>query len=276
MSLAGKTEVTATPHIAGASRLSPDLLPSIGQGGTPAEKSCTPGTGTSLRPPQAASDRAHKVVLYARVSTHDQSADMQIAELRRFAPARGWEVVGEFVDKGVSGATTSRPEFDRMMKLIRRRGADVLLCWKYDRVGRSTTHLLGILEELRSLNVGFCSMTEGVDTTTPAGKMVFTFLAGIAEFERGLTRERIMAGIQNARARGVRFGRPRVGFDIGAALALRKDGRSIREVAKSVGVSAATLFRVLRGIEQTEEVSSDAPKSVEKVPAGNSKTPTQP
>ena len=226
--------------------------------------------------PESASGRPLRVVLYARVSTHDQSADMQVAELRRFAPARGREVVGEFVDKGVSGARTSRPEFDRMMKVLRRRDADVLLCWKYDRVGRSTSHLLSILEELRSLNVGFCSMTEGVDTTTPAGKMVFTFLAGIAEFERGLTRERILAGIQNARARGVRFGRPRVGFDIAAALAMRKEGKSIREVARSVGVSPATLFRVLRALGQPEEGSCEAQESVEKVLAGDCETPARP
>jgi DNA invertase Pin-like site-specific DNA recombinase len=226
--------------------------------------------------PAAASERPIKAVLYARVSTHDQSVDMQVAELRRFAPARGWEVVGEFVDKGISGAKTSRPEFDRMMKVLRRRDADVLLCWKYDRVGRSTTHLLSVLEELRVLNVGFCSMTEGVDTTTPAGKMVFTFLAGIAEFERGLTRERVLAGIQNARTRGVRFGRPRVGFDIAAAVAMRKQGMSVREVAKTVGVSPATLFRVLRALEQSRDGICDARESTAKVSTGDSETMAHP
>ena len=226
--------------------------------------------------PESTNDRPHRVVPYARVSTHDQSVDMQLVELKRFAEARGWKVVGEFADKGISGAKTSRPEFDRMMKLLRRRDADVLLCWKYDRVGRSTSHLLSILEELRALNVGFCSMTEGVDTTTPAGKMVFTFLAGIAEFERGLTRERVLARIQNARARGVRFGRPRVGFDIAAAVAFRRQGMSVREAAKSVGVSPATLFRVLRALEQSGDGACNAQEGTAKVSAGGSETEAQP
>ncbi len=136
--------------------------------------------------------------------------------------------------------------------------------------------LFSILEELRALNAGFCSMTEGVDTTTPAGKMVFTFLAEIAEFERGLTRERVLARIQNARARGVRFGRPRVGFDIAAAVAMRKQGMSVREVARTVGVSTATLFRVLRALEQSKEGSCDAQESTAKVSAGDSETMARP
>lgn len=224
---------------------------------------------------EAASGRPLRVVLYARVSTHDQSADMQVVELRRFAEARGWKVAGEFTDKGISGSRTSRPEFDKVMKLLRRRDADVLLCWKYDRVGRSTTHLLNILEELRALNVGFCSTTEGVDTTTPAGKMVFTFLAGIAEFERGLIRERVMAGIQNARARGVRFGRPRVGFDTAAAVRMRKQGLSVREIAKAVSVSPATVFRVLKGLEQANTAAAVVQEGVADVAAGDSETAVQ-
>ena len=163
-----------------------------------------------------------------------------------------------------------------MMKLLRRRDADVLLCWKYDRVGRSTTHLLNILEELRALNVGFCSTTEGVDTTTPAGKMVFIFLAGIAEFERGLIRERVMAGIQHARARGVRFGRPRVGFDTAAAVRMRQQGISIREVARIVGVSPATVFRVLKALEEAGVNAGGAKEGVAETSAGDSETVAQP
>jgi len=187
-------------------------------------------------------------VIYARVSTKDQSVDMQLADLRRYAKGREWEVTGEFVDQA-SGATTSRPEFDTMMGGLRKRDADVLLCWKFDRVGRSTTHLLSILEELRSLNVGFCSMTEGIDTTAHMGKMVFTFLAAIAEFERSLIQERVRAGIQNARERGVKFGRPRVGFDQALAVEMRRQGHSIRDIARAVGASPATVCRALRSLQ---------------------------
>ena len=206
-------------------------------------------------------DRQLRVVLYARVSTREQSADMQLAELRRFAQARGWQVVGQFVDQA-SGATTSRPEFDRMMQVLRRRGADVLLCWKFDRIGRSTSHLLGVLEELRALNVGFCSMTEGVDTTTPTGKMVFTFLAALAEFERSLIRERVQAGIQNAKERGVRFGRPRVGFDAARAAEMRTQGSSIREIARAVGVSPATVCRALRSLQTAFHKPRDLQRAI--------------
>ena len=193
-------------------------------------------------------DKEVKAVLYGRVSTKDQNPAMQLSELMRFAQARGWQVVGQFVDQA-SGATTSRPQFDEMLALLRRRGADVLLCWKFDRIGRSTSHLLSVLEELRALDVGFCSMTEGVDTTTPTGKMVFTFLAALAEFERSLIRERVQAGIQNAKERGVRFGRPRVGFDAARAAEMRTQGSSIREIARAVGVSPATVCRSLRSLQ---------------------------
>ena len=194
--------------------------------------------------------RPLRIVLYARVSTRDQSADMQIGELRRFAEARGWEVVDEFVDAGVSGATTSRPEFDRMMDQLRRREAGALLCWRFDRIGRSTSHLLGVLEELRSLNVGFISITEAIDTTTSVGRMVFTFLAALAEFERSLIQERVAAGIRNAKERGVRFGRPRAGFDAARALEMRRQGSSLRAIAKAVGVSTATVCRALRSLQE--------------------------
>jgi len=193
-----------------------------------------------------------RAAIYARVSTRDQSPEMQVQDLRRFAGARGWEIIGEYVDQA-SGATTSRPEFDRMMEAIRRREADVLLCWKFDRVGRSVAHLLGVLEELRALGVGFVSMTEGIDTTTPTGRMIFTFLAALAEFERALIRERVLAGVQAAKARGVKFGRPRKGIDAAEALRLRREGYSYSQIARRLHVSRSLAFRTVKTLSEALE-----------------------
>jgi DNA invertase Pin-like site-specific DNA recombinase len=175
---------------------------------------------------------------------------MQLVELRRFAQARQWQILGEFVDT-ISGVTTSRPEFDKMMELLRRRKADVLLCWKFDRIGRSTEHLLQILNELRSLNVGFCSVTEGVDTTTSVGKLVFTFLAGVAEFERNLVRERVRAGMRAAKERGRRIGRPPLSREIvEKILALRASGLTLGQIALRTGRRRSSAAGVCRRAAQ--------------------------
>src|SRR5438105_181415 len=112
-----------------------------------------------------------RAAIYARVSTSDQSADMQLAELRELVARRGWAVAAEFVDEGVSGTKASRPQLDRLMADARRRKFDLALVWRFDRFARSTTHLLSALEEFRSLGIDFVSLHEAVDTSTPMGKM---------------------------------------------------------------------------------------------------------
>src|SRR4249920_3397668 len=149
-----------------------------------------------------------KAALYARVSTFDQEPENQLQELRRYVAARGWEFV-EFVDRGVSGSKDRRPALDNLLRDARRRRFDVVVCWRLDRLGRNLRHLITLLEELQSLGVAFVSLAEGIDATTPAGKLQMHILGAIAEFERERIRERVMAGLRRARSNGQRLGRPK-------------------------------------------------------------------
>src|SRR5688572_16881079 len=146
--------------------------------------------------------------IYARVSTFDQQPENQLEELRRYAAARGWQV-HEYVDHGISGAKERRPALDSMLADAKRRRFDILLCWRLDRLGRNLRHLITLLDEVQALGIAFVSLAEGIDATTPAGKLQLHILAAIAEFERGRIQERVRAGLARARAQGKRLGRPR-------------------------------------------------------------------
>src|SRR3981081_124119 len=134
-----------------------------------------------------------KAAIYARVSTLDQQPENQLQELRRYAEARGWTAV-EYVDRGVSGAKDRRPALDQLVKDAKRRKVDVLVCWRLDRLGRNLKHLITLLDDLHALGVAFVSLAEGIDATTPAGKLQMHILGAIAEFERERIRERVVAG----------------------------------------------------------------------------------
>src|SRR6202451_1671583 len=150
-----------------------------------------------------------KIAIYARVSTKNgQDPEMQLAELREYIRNRRWKIAGEYIDKGISGASDSRPELNRLMADANRRRFDVVAVWKFDRFARSVSHLLRALETFRALGIAFVSLTEQVDTTTPMGKMIFTVLGSVSELERGLISERCKAGMRNARAKGKLIGRP--------------------------------------------------------------------
>jgi DNA invertase Pin-like site-specific DNA recombinase len=144
-----------------------------------------------------------RAALYARVSTANNGQDptTQTRELREYCERRGWNVVGEYVDVGISGAKEKRPELDRLMVDGHKRRFDAVIVWKFDRFARSVSYLLRALETFRSLGIEFVSFSEQMDTTTPAGKMVFTVLGAVAELERSLIVERVKAGLRNARAR---------------------------------------------------------------------------
>ncbi len=183
-----------------------------------------------------------KAAIYARVSTLDQTAENQLLELRKYADARGWTAV-EYVDRGVSGTKESRPALDALVRDAKRRKFDVLVCWRLDRLGRNLRHLVTLLEELHMIGVTFVSMGEGIDCTTPAGKLQLHILAALAEFERERIRERVMAGLQRARTHGVRLGRPRRRIDAVGLTAVA--GLPVREAARRLGVPRSTLQRWL-------------------------------
>src|SRR5437773_3933748 len=144
-----------------------------------------------------------RAAIYARVSTFDQEPENQLAEVRRYVTARGWTAV-EYVDRGVSGAKDRRPALDELLRDARRRRFDVLVCWRLDRLGRNLKHLVTLLEELQVLGIAFVSLGEGIDCTTPAGRLQLHVLAALAEFERSRIAERVRAGLARVRASGSR------------------------------------------------------------------------
>ena len=188
--------------------------------------------------------------LYLRVSTAGQTTENQAIALRQYCERQGWEITKVYEDQAISGTQHDRPSLNAMLADAQRGEFDVVVVWKIDRLARSTAHLLEILNLLRASHVDFCSSTQGIDTTTAHGRMVFTFLGAIAEFERELITERVTAGIARAKQEGVQFGRPRVGFDINKAIELRKEGLSWGQLAKRIGVSSATLRRVIPPLAQ--------------------------
>ena len=186
-----------------------------------------------------------RAAIYARVSTNNgQSPEMQTRELREYCQRRGWDIAGEYVDVGVSGAKDSRPELNRLLTDAHRRQFDALVVWKFDRFARSVSHLLRALETFQALGIEFVSLTEGVDTSTPAGKMVFTVLGAVSELERSLIRERVRAGLRNAKAKGKHIGRPKVAVDGSQIARLRSQGLSWLTIGKRLGVGEGTVRRV--------------------------------
>jgi DNA invertase Pin-like site-specific DNA recombinase len=187
-----------------------------------------------------------RVGVYARVSTngHGQDPEVQLRELRDHCARRGWALAGEYVDAGVSGAKDRRPELDRMMADAARRRFDCVLVYRYDRFARSLRHLVNALEEFRALGIDFVSLHEGVDTSTPNGRLVFGIFASIAEFERELIRSRVRSGLAAARAKGKRLGRPRVAVDAVQLSGLRASGASWRAISAQMKVSTQTARRV--------------------------------
>jgi len=199
-------------------------------------------------------NKSKKVAIYARVSTvgAGQDPEMQTRELKEYCERRGWTVVGEYVDRGVSGAKDSRPQLDRLMEEAHKRRFSLLVVWKFDRFARSVSHLLRALETFRALGIEFVSLTEQVDTTTPMGKMIFTILGSVAELERSLVIERVRAGMRNARAKGKRIGRPPLRqFSPADVEKIRtvqaKEKASIRRLALRNNTTEWTINRILAG-----------------------------
>jgi DNA invertase Pin-like site-specific DNA recombinase len=169
---------------------------------------------------------------------------MQTRELREYCERRGWSVTGEYVDTGISGAKDRRPELDRLMADAHKRRFDVIAVWKFDRFARSASHLLRALDTFRVLGIEFVSLSESLDTATPAGRMVFTVLGAVAELERSLIAERVRAGLRNARAKGKRLGRPSVAVDRARVARFRAQGLSWAKIAAELGIGEGTVYRL--------------------------------
>ena len=188
-----------------------------------------------------------RAVLYVRVSTDRQTVENQIARLTEIAKARGWPIVETYSDAGVSGAKgrRDRPGLDEMLKQAQRHRFDVVMAWAIDRIGRSLIHLLGTIQHLEACGVDLYLDQQAIDTTTPAGKLMFQVTGAFAEFERSLMRQRIHAGLKRAVANGKTLGRP---LNDPKALdkarqGLRR-GQGINKVAREVGLSNSTVARL--------------------------------
>jgi len=193
-----------------------------------------------------------RVALYARVSTKNgQDPETQLIALREYAKARKFEVFGEYVDVGISGSKEKRPSLNRLMNDAGKRRFDAVLVARFDRFARSTRHLVLALEEFNALGVDFISLSESIDTSTPMGKMVYTVIAAVAELERSLIRERVIMGLQRAKAQGRQLGRPRVITCEDQLLKLSEQGLSSRQIAKQLSLSPSTVLRRLRAASKT-------------------------
>src|ERR1700719_4406836 len=190
-----------------------------------------------------------RAAIYARVSTLNGNQDptMQTRELEEYCQRRGWQIHGIYVDNGVSGKKDSRPQLNRMMQDAHERRFSVVVVWRFDRFARSVSHLLRALETFNALGIQFVSLSEQVDTSTPTGKMIFTVLGAVAELERNLIVERVLAGLRHARAKGKKLGRPTKQVSPTQIAALRAQGVPWRRIGAQLGVSPATAYAASKG-----------------------------
>ncbi len=190
-----------------------------------------------------------RVAIYARVSTNGQTVTNQLRELRQVAKRQGWKVVGEFMDRGVSGAKgrAHRPQFDKLCQAATRREIDLIMSWSVDRLGRSLQRLVTFLGEIHAKGVDLYLHQQGVDTSTPAGKALFQMCGVFAEFERSMIQERVKAGLARARAQGKTLGRPRVAASIERKVRThRTKGMGIKAIARKLGIGTGTVQRIVK------------------------------
>ncbi len=190
-----------------------------------------------------------RIALYARVSTDKQTCENQLQELRTIAERMNYTIVAEFVDNGISGMKTrqNRPALDQLMKSATQRKFDMVMCWSIDRLGRSLQNLVEILNELQALRIDLFFLQQGMDTSTPSGRMIFSVFGAIGEFERNLIRERVIAGQKRAVANGVKIGRPsKMNDGLRSAIQiLREKGMGIKQIARELKVGIGTVYAVL-------------------------------
>jgi DNA invertase Pin-like site-specific DNA recombinase len=189
-----------------------------------------------------------RIAIYVRVSTSKQDTDNQRRELEAVAKRAGWHVVRVFEDAGISGSKgrDKRPGLDALLKAVNAKEFDLVAAWSVDRLGRSLTDLLGILQQLHDKRVDLFLHQQGLDTSTTAGKAMYQMLGVFAEFERGIIRERVNAGLARARARGKRLGRRPVRPSVEARIReLKAEGMGMLKIGRTIGVGTSVVQRVL-------------------------------
>ncbi len=191
-----------------------------------------------------------RIAIYARVSTDKQSTENQLLELRTLCNQLGYTIVQEYTDNGISGAKSrdARPALDLLLKDATRRKFDMVMCWSIDRLGRSLQNLVEILNELQALKIDLYFQQQGMDTSTPSGRMIFSVFGAIGEFERNLIRERVIAGQQRAKANGVKLGRPTKMNDgmRSAVKILREKGMGIKQISRELQIGVGTVYSVMQ------------------------------
>ena len=191
-----------------------------------------------------------KVVIYARVSTLDQTVDNQLIELRDHCSKMGWEIVKEYTDEGLSGTLSreKRPALNAMIKDGYRKKFDTVVCWDISRIGRSMKELVLFLSDMKDRGIGICSVRQGFDTSTSMGEITFQFVGILSSWEREMIRERTLAGLERAKSEGKTLGRKKVTDKVITAkiIELRNDKKSFRQIASEVGVSRGTVSNVLK------------------------------
>jgi DNA invertase Pin-like site-specific DNA recombinase len=200
-----------------------------------------------------------RAAIYVRVSTDKQTIENQLRELRQIAERRGWEVVHEYHDAGISGAKRreSRPGLDQMLKDAQRRRFDVVMAWAIDRLGRSLIDLLGTIQALETCGVDLYLDQQSIDTTTPAGRLMFQITGAFAEFERSMIRQRVLAGLKRAVEKGSILGRPKIGAETERRIqAQLRAGKGILATAKTLGVGTGTVHRIARAMRPFESAAA--------------------
>lgn len=187
---------------------------------------------------------ASRVGIYVRVSTQDQSCELQRRELTQYCQARGWTILRVYEDKA-SGTTSNRIMLQELLADARARKIDIVVCWKMDRFARSLKDLVGMLQEFTDLGVSFCSLKDAVDLSTSTGRLMIHIIGAFAQFEADLIRERVRAGLSNARRKGQRLGRPPT-IDQDRVVRLRSTGMSLTQIAEAVGGTKSAVAKTLR------------------------------
>lgn len=195
------------------------------------------------------------VGIYVRVSTNDQSCDMQLSDLKKYCSQRGFKIFKEYSDEGISGGKEKRPALDELMDDARKRKFDMVLVWRFDRFARSTKHLITALEEFCHLGIDFISYQENIDTSSPLGKAIFTIVSAISELERNIIVERVRSGIRRAKEKGKVLGRPKeLNLDIEKLLSLKKEGLSVRKIANRMNARPTSVHKMLSNFNRKRPV----------------------